>query len=340
MEYFPRVLGNHGTKNRIGSAIRAGKAPHAFLIDGPRGSGKMTMALEIAAALNCEVRGGTLPCGRCNTCRRIYAGEYVDVKVLGLDGDRATVGVSQIKEFRRDMFLSATEAEFKVYVIKDAERMTPEAQNALLIVLEEPPKNVVILLLAAGCDRILTTIKSRAQYLPMARFTKGELREHLTAISQEAARLAVNDPERLGVVLTEADGILGRALELTDPVRSRALMEEREMTLGFIRSLGSRTGYASILRAVEALPTKRQELCSALESIMTAIRDVVAAKNASDAPTLFFANAEEAIRVGGELGQSYLLAIYDLLIHTHGELNKNAGVTALMTSLAAKVKLT
>ena len=79
--YFPRLIGNEETKERLGRAIESGTLPHAFLIGGPSGSGKSTLAIEIAAALNCSQRHNsqTLPCGKCNNCHRIYEGNFPDV---------------------------------------------------------------------------------------------------------------------------------------------------------------------------------------------------------------------------------------------------------------------
>ena len=339
MEFFPRVLGNERTKNRIGTVIRSGRFPHAFLIDGDHGSGKMTLALEIAAALNCEAAEASLPCSVCNTCRRIYEGNYLDVKVLAKGEDKATIGVSEIKEFRQDMFLSSTEAHSKVYIIKDAHKMTPEAQNALLIVLEEPPKNVVIILLACGTDRILTTIKSRTQYVAMERFAKAELEEHLKSVSDEAKRLSRLDREKLDVVLTVSDGVLGTALSMLDPERSRAAEEQRSDVIEFISALDSRAGYLKLYNSVSHLPTKRQELTEALELIMNALRDIIATKRDENADTLFFVSAEEAIRIGEGMSFGFVLSVYDLLLETHDALSKNAGVSALLTTLTSKIKL-
>ena len=95
--YFPRLLGNDKAKDILGTAIENGTLPHALLIDGPDGSGKTTLALEVAAALNCT-GNGALPCGECENCRRIYSGEYVDVKILSKPADKASLGVNEIKE--------------------------------------------------------------------------------------------------------------------------------------------------------------------------------------------------------------------------------------------------
>ncbi len=339
MKYLSRVLGNDGTKNRIGRAIEAGRLPHALLIDGAAGTGKMTLATEIAAALNCESRGEALPCGLCNTCRRIYQGGHVDVRVLSLKDGKATIGVSEIKDIRRDMYLSATEGAFKVYIIRDAERMTPEAQNALLIVLEEPPKNVVIMLLAAGTDRILTTIKSRAQYVSMARFDKGEIEKHLLTLSPHAPRLKASSPESFDIILTEADGVLGRAIALSDPERVGELVENRKMITDVIEALGEKSEYSRLMSAISALPTKRQELTEAIELLISAIGDMIAAKNAADVGTVFLRNRDEALALARNMSVRYLMSVYEIFTDACDKLGKNAGVNSLLTECTARIKL-
>ena len=325
MNYLSRVLGNESTRNRIGRAISAGKLPHALLIDGDEGTGKFTLATEIAAALNCESHSDLLPCGVCNNCRRIYIGEHVDVRVLKRQDGKATIGVAEIKDWRRDMFLSSTEAPFKVYIICEAERMTPEAQNALLIVLEEPPKNVVIILLASGTDRILTTIKSRSQYISMARFSKEETREHLLSLSPHARRLAAEDGESLDVILTEADGVLGRAIALSDPEKVEELIEERKMITDVIEALGERAEYSRIMSAIGALPEKRQELSYAIELIISAIGDMIASKNTKNAKAVFFKDMDEAASLSHGMSTRYLVSVYEIFKDALDKLGKNAG---------------
>ena len=147
--YFTDILGNEDAKSRLFKAITRGTLPHAHIIVGPVGSGKKTMAKAIAAAVNCaniDSDEHSLPCGVCNNCRRIKEDIFPDIKFLGKSNGKATIGVEDTREFREDMFLSATEAAHKFYVIENAESLTSAAQNALLKVLEEPPKNVHIIL--------------------------------------------------------------------------------------------------------------------------------------------------------------------------------------------------
>ena len=241
--YFPDIFGNDFHKNRIALAVLEERLPHALLIDGPKGSGKMTLATDIAATLNCESRDDLtrpFPCGRCNSCRRVREGGFTDVKVLKRVDGKATIGVNEIKAFRSDMYLSATESGHKVYIIDEAEKMTVEAQNALLIILEEPPKNVVIMLLASGTDSILTTIKSRTQYLPMSRFTTEELSKYLDKTSSEARSLAFRDVEGYKALLVSADGRIGKALDLLNPKTREENEEKRREILALISALSKK----------------------------------------------------------------------------------------------------
>ncbi len=356
-EYFPRLIGNESAKARIGRAIEDGRAPHAFLIGGPSGSGKSVLALEIAAAINCERRtegedgggllgffgeemasGHSLPCGTCNTCRRIYEGNFTDVKLLGKKKDKATLGVDLIKDFREDMFLSATESDYKVYIIDDAESMTSEAQNALLKVLEEPPAGVFIILLAKECDRILTTIKSRTQYIPMSRFSEGEVENFLLERSEEAQRLYRTDRAKFGSAVMSADGRLGLALSLVDPRSAEENAERREDALRIISAVSGRGSFTDIYTALSSLPTKRTELSEAIEEMICATRDLIALSEDRDAPLVFFPSKTEALEYSERSESRRLLLLYDALCEALEYCSKNANVSGLINNLLARLK--
>lgn len=339
--YFDGLFGNDKTKMRIGAAILSGTVPHAFLIDGHRGSGKYTLALELAAALNCghkREEGYALPCRVCSSCRRILGEGHVDVHTLSRADGKATIGVDEVKAFRQDMFLSATEAEHKVYIIRDADRLTPEAQNALLIVLEEPPRGVVIMLLASGTDKILTTIKSRAQYIPMEHFSATRIEEYLRAKVPEAARFADSDPEGFRLALLSADGRIGVARELITPGRREEIAAEREITLGIMSCLGKSVPFTDLYLAISALPTKRQELTEAIERLIVAVRDTIAVRYDDGIEPSFFTTREEAQEMSDRIGAARLNRIYDILLDIHADNSRNANITTLVASLASRIR--
>ncbi len=340
-KYFPKLLGNDGARSRIGRAVEEGRAPHAFLIGGPSGSGKSVLATEIAAAINCERRHDTLhplPCGTCVTCKRIYEGNFTDVKILEKRKDKATLGVEPIKDFREDMFLSSTESEYKVYIIDDAECMTSEAQNALLKVLEEPPEGVFIILLARECDRILTTIKSRTQYIAMARFSEEEIENFALERSEDAARLARSDVSKFKSAIMSADGRLGLALTLFDQKSASENEESRADALAVVEAASGRGGFADIYSAVMALPQKRAELSIAIEQIICAVRDLIVLKEDGNAPLIFFPTREDGLRYSESTDRKRLFMLYDALCEAQELCQKNANVSNLLINLMARIK--
>ncbi|MBR2344113.1 MAG: DNA polymerase III subunit [Clostridia bacterium] len=337
--YFPSLVGNESTRDRLGRAIDSGRLPHALLIGGDRGSGKFTLALSVAAALVCENKGaGALPCGTCPACKKMLSRSHTDLTVLERDPKKATVGVSQIKELRPAMYLSPTEAPCKVYIIREADKMTPEAQNALLIILEEPPRDVYIILLATSLDRILTTIRSRAQYIPMQRFTRDELDTHLTGLSREARAMRSTSHASYSEILTAAGGSIGRALTLLSPKGAAECREEREGALSVINALGAGSSFADLHSALLSISGERAELSLEIECIINALRDMTALRQSAGAELLFFSSETEAKEALERVGGRRLLKLYELFLDTHERLSKNAAVGSLLTALAAKIK--
>ncbi len=339
-EYFPTLLTNRQSAQRLGSAIEGGTLSHAFLIGGQSGSGKSFFANLIAAAVNCQASDASapLPCGVCSACRRIRDGAFPDVKVISKARDRATLGVDAIKDMREDMFLSSTEASIKVYIIDDAECMTTEAQNALLKVLEEPPGNILIMLLARECDKILTTVKSRTQYIAMSRFSEEELRRVLPKMSPEASRLMATAPEELDAVIMSADGRLGEAMRLLNPKCSAECRAQRDEVMAVLSALKPSSSRASLYSAIMALQsTKRTELIASLEELTSAVRDLITVQTSDGVRLLFFTRRGEAAELSSAIGTATLLSLYDALIEAHEYCTKNANTTNILTNLLARI---
>ena len=333
--YFSELFGNETTKIRLCSAIESGTLSHAFLISGPDGSGKSVLAKELAAALNCESTGQPLPCHRCNSCRRIMANEFTDVKTLSKPRDKMTIGVSDIRLFREDMFLSATESSYKIYIIDDADKMTPNAQNALLKVIEEPPAGVVIMLLAASDDAILTTVKSRTQYIAMERFDEDGLERYF---KERRISLPFSDPVAVRELLMCADGRIGKALELTDGgVGDVHAMHETVNVL--INASRDGAPYSELYAATHSLPTKKDELTETLEATETALRDLILLKHDEGAPLLFYPSRDKALSLCKGISTRRLMKIYDVIADGLADLTKNVNASAMITNLGARIKL-
>ena len=338
-EFFTGLYGNDATKTRIGNAIIDRRMPHAFIIDGYEGAGKFTLATEIAAALNCEAqRDGNkpLPCRTCQSCKKILGAGHVDVSITERESGKAQISVEQIRKIRKDMYLTATEAEFKVYIIKSAERMNIEAQNALLIALEEPPRNVIIILLAEGTDKILTTIKSRSQYIAMERFSPEVIGDYLINSVPEAKGIRLSDEEGFRLATIGADGRIGMAKKLIMPKEREELYSMREETLAILNGV---TGtYTEVSEAISLLPTERVALNESLERLMVALRDLIAVYYSEEAPLSFFTSYDEASEISYNIGIHKLYRLYDIILAAHEDLSKMANVNSLLSLISARIR--
>ena len=339
MACFPDFVGSDALRARIGDAVVSNRLSHAYLIEGPEGSGKRTFARMIAAAVSCERRGdpgATLPCGECPACRKILADRSTDVHYLD-KGERATVSVDAIRDLRREMSLSPTELDTRFFIIDDADAMTPAAQNALLISLEEPPAGVLILLLAESADALLPTVRSRVQTLRLEPVLPDEVRAYLLRVSPEAKKLNAEGGRKLDAVIAASHGRIGVALAYLTPKREAALEKMRETVGGIVRAAATGASYAEVLRAVFALPTKRAELTAYLVPMIEACRDLSVLKRSPDAPLLFYVDRNEAKALADKADSLRLIKIYDACRDAADAVRANGNVQTVLTSLAVSV---
>ena len=167
-----RTIGHSRAVNVLQRSLDEGRLSHAYLIAGPRHVGKMTLANDLARALNCT--GDKRPCGECAQCSRTARGLHADVRVVGLEtGEtpsgrpRVLIGIDQVREVQREASLAPFEGMWRVIIIDGAEHLSEEAANSLLKTLEEPPDRVVLLLLASEAGALLPTVVSRCQLLEL-----------------------------------------------------------------------------------------------------------------------------------------------------------------------------
>ena len=161
------------------NSLKRGLMPNAYLIVGPAHVGKMTLAIDLAKALNCEAK--EKPCGDCAACQKIAAGKHADVQVIRLpdavskESRVKEISVEQIKDMQHASSFPPYEGKFKVFIIDGAEQLSNEAANRLLKTLEEPAENVIYLLLTVNDELLPSTVISRCQHLDLLPLPVGEI---------------------------------------------------------------------------------------------------------------------------------------------------------------------
>ncbi len=204
---FEGLLGNDRLKENLAAARHKGRMSHFYLLSGPRGSGKHTLADLIAAAMLCEAPDG--PCGVCRSCRKVLSGNHPDYITID-DPEKKTVPVDLIRQARADIFIRPNEGTKKIYLFPRAQDMGIPGQNALLKVLEEPPSYGVFLLLTDNPEKLLPTVRSRCVELKLRALPEDLLRRKLRTEFPDAVDGAID------AAISRSGGYLGQARELLD----------------------------------------------------------------------------------------------------------------------------
>jgi DNA polymerase-3 subunit gamma/tau len=208
---FTDIIGQEPVARALANALKSNRVAHAYLFTGARGVGKTSTARILAKALNCEKGPTATPCGECDICKNIAAGE--DVDVLEIDG-ASNRRIDEIRDIRSNVQYRPSRARYKIYIIDEVHMLTKEAFNALLKTLEEPPPHVKFIFATTEVEKVPITILSRCQRFDFAGIPVPRIVEHLREIVKQEGVQA--DEEALELVARRAGGSMRDAQSLLD----------------------------------------------------------------------------------------------------------------------------
>src|SRR5712664_4905060 len=234
---------SHTLKN----AVAQNRLAHAYLFVGPRGIGKTSTARILAKALNC-VNGPTVtPCGECDNCREIAAGNSLDV--IEIDG-ASNNSVEDVRQLRENVRYAPAKGRYKIYLIDEVHMLSPASFNALLKTLEEPPAHVKFIFATTESHKILQTILSRCQRYDFKRIPLRELMQRLRLLAEREGLTA--DEAGLALVAREADGSLRDAESLVEQVVAWSGGTVNEQTVREALGVADRQALFRVVEAVLA----------------------------------------------------------------------------------------
>ncbi|MBE5865872.1 MAG: DNA polymerase III subunit delta [Lachnospiraceae bacterium] len=284
MAKFTDIIGQEQIKEHLQNALTTKKISHAYIINGEKSSGKEYIAKVFAMALQCE-KGELEPCQECHACKQALSNNQPDIIRVGHEKPN-TISVDDIRaQINNDVAIKPYSSPYKIYIVNEAEKMTPQAQNAILKTLEEPPEYAVILLLTSNVNALLPTILSRCVVLNMKPVADEKVRKFLME------ELKVPD-YKADVCVAFARGNVGKAKALASSEDFENIKNEALSLLKYIQDMELH----EIVAAIKKIGEYKLEINDYFDIMAIWYRDVLLFKATKDANHLVFREELGALR--------------------------------------------
>lgn len=276
MANFRNIIGQDQAKEHFQTAIETGNISHAYIINGETGSGRRMLADAFAKTLQCEKRQGSDACDGCKSCHQAESGNHPDIRYI--THEKASISVDDIREqLNNDIQIKPYSSGHKIYIIPDANKMTEQAQNALLKTIEEPPAYAVILLLTDNLNALLPTIQSRCVTINTKPISKEEIAGYLIShLSME--------PKQAEIAAGFCQGNMGKAIRFAN---SQDFQQMKEDTLHLLINIDN-LDVSEIVDTVRIFSQKKGMINDYLDLMLLWYRDVLMFKVTKDANLLLY----------------------------------------------------
>ena len=284
MGSFKDVVGHKDILKYISSAVENNRVSHAYILNGERGSGKKMLANLFAMTLLCET-GDNEPCGKCHSCKQAESGNHPDIIRVTHEKPNS-ISVDDIRtQVNNTVDIKPYQGPYKVYIIPQADMMTPQAQNAILKTIEEPPSYAVFLLLTENAETLLPTINSRCVMLKLRNIKDTLIKKYLME------NLEIPD-YKADMCTAFAQGNMGRAIMLANSDHFNEIREEAIQLLKHI----SEMELNEIVAAVKNISVYKLEITDYLDIIMIWYRDVLLYKATKEIDKVVFKDQLQSIK--------------------------------------------
>jgi len=327
MAGFGDIIGQKQIKEHLQNALICDKISHAYIINGEKSSGKEFIAKVFAMALQCE-KGGNDPCGQCRSCKQVLSGNQPDI-IMVTHEKPGTISVDDIRsQINNDVVIKPYSSPRKVYILNEAEKMTPQAQNALLKTLEEPPAYAVILLLTGNVNALLPTILSRCVVLNMKPVADELVKKYLME------NLQIPD-YKAEICVAFARGNIGKAKSLAS---SEDFENVKNEAMGLVKYARDMELY-EVIAAIKRISEYKLEVNDYLDIMAIWYRDVLLFKATRDANQLIFREELQTIRkIAGRSSYEGIEKVIGALEKAKNRLNANVNFELTMELLMMEIK--
>ncbi len=327
MAGFQDIIGQEQLKAHLQGALETKKVSHAYIINGEKSSGKEFIARIFAMALQCE-QEGVEPCGQCRSCRQALSGNQPDIIYVSHEKPN-TISVDDIRaQVNNDVAIKPYSSRHKVYIVNEAEKMTPQAQNAILKTLEEPPEYAVLLLLVSNVSTLLPTILSRCVLLNMKPVRDALVKKYLME------QLQIPD-YKADVCVAFARGNVGKAKALASSEEFENVKSEALALLKYLQDME----IPEIVTAVKKAGEYKLEVNDYLDILAIWYRDVLLFKATADVNHLVFRDEIQTIRkVAGRSSYEGIENVIRSLDKAKRRLDANVNFDLVMELLFLEMK--